>query len=248
MPVIQVFTSAELESFRKGGKILRACLDMLADAARPGVTTGELDRLAEAFIRDHDGEPSFLGYNGFPATLCTSINEECVHGIPGPRALEEGDILSIDCGVLFDGFHTDACRTLPMGEISADARRLLATAEAALARAVRTLRAGIHVGDLSAAIQEEIGRGGCTPVRSLTGHGVGRSLHQYPDIPNHGKAGTGPVFPAGAVVAVEPIVSLGSADVVQAEDGWTLITKDRSLAAHAEHTLHVMDGGCEVIA
>lgn len=248
MPMIQVFTSAEIQSFRTGGIMLRECLDMLAALVEPGITTKELDQKAEEFIRVRGGEPAFKGYGGYPATLCTSVDEECVHGIPGERTLRDGEIISLDCGVRFQGLVTDACITTKVGSVSFQAENLMSVTKAALDRAVETLRAGIRVGDLSAAIQEVIEEGGCVPVKPLTGHGVGRSVHQYPDIPNHGKRGTGPVFPAGTVVAVEPIVSVSAKDVRIMPDGWTLVTEDGSLSAHFEHTLLVTEEGCEVIA
>lgn len=245
---MQIFTPAEIESFRKGGRILHECLEMLAPQVIPGVTTGQLDTIAETFIRDHGGIPAFKGYNNYPATLCTSVNEECVHGIPGARVLVEGDIVSLDCGVLLDGLNTDACITVPVGRISNDAWHLLNVTKKALDEAVATLRAGIRVGDLSAAIQDVIKEGKLWPVRSLTGHGLGRDLHQFPDIPNFGKRGTGAMFAAGTVVAVEPIVAVGCDDVSQMPDKWTLVTDDGSLSAHFEHTLLVTEGGCEIIA
>ena len=247
MPTIQIYTPKEHEIFRASGRILSACLDELARIVHPGMQTRELDVVAEAFIRDHGGEPTFLGYNGFPASICTSVNEECVHGIPGERVLREGDILSIDCGVTYQGLITDACVTVPVGTISKDACHLLNVTRDALDRAVEVLRAGSHVGDVSAAIEQVIRKGKCKPLRPLTGHGVGRELHQYPDIPNYGKPGTGPIFPAGAVVAIEPIVSLSAENVHETGDGWTLITADHSLSAHFEHTLLVQEEGCEVI-
>lgn len=244
----QIFTDAEIESFRKGGKILRGCLDMLTPLAVEGVTTKHLDTLAEEYIRDHGGEPAFMGFNGYPATLCISVNEECVHGIPGKRVLKDGDIVSLDGGVRFDELITDACVTVGVGDISDDAQHLLDTTKGALDHAVGILRAGIRVGDLSSAIQKYVEKNKCTVLRPLTGHGLGKGLHQYPDIPNHGRAGTGPVFPARTVIAVEPIVALGGTDVREQPDRWTLITNDGSLAAHFEHTLLLLDDGCEVIA
>ncbi len=248
MSSIQTFSPAQIESFRKGGKILRACLEMLRSAVAVGVTTGALDALAESFIRERGGEPAFQGYGGFPATLCTSVNEECVHGLPGARKLAEGDIVSLDCGVRFEGLVTDACITVPVGRISPEAAHLLEVTQQALDRAVEVLRAGIRVGDLSHAIGEVVRRGACTVVKPLTGHGLGASVHHPPDIPNVGKRGTGPVLPAGTVIAVEPIVSIADDDVRMLADGWTLVTKNGSLCAHAEHTLLVTEGGCAVIA
>ncbi len=244
----QIFNEAEIESFRRGGAALRGCLDMLTIEAKEGVTTKELDLMAEEFIHDHGGIPAFKGYHGFPGTLCTSVNNECVHGIPGNRVLEDGDIVSLDCGVIRDGLYTDACTTVGIGNISKEAKNLLHVTSNALTDAVAFLKAGVHVGDLSALIQASVERGGCRAVKSLTGHGLGHSLHQFPDIPNRGKAGTGPIFPAYTVVAVEPIVSISADDVEGTGDGWTLVTEDGSLAAHFEHTLLILPGGCEVIA
>lgn len=248
MPSIQTFTPAQIESFRRGGKILRACLEMLRGKAVAGVTTGELDSWAEAFIREQSGEPAFKGYGGFPATLCTSINEECVHGIPGDRILKDGDIVSLDCGVRYEELVTDACITVPVGRVSDDALHVMDVTQAALDRAVEVLRAGIHVGDLSHAIEEVVRAGKCKVIKPLTGHGLGASVHHYPDIPNFGKRGAGPVFPVGTVVAVEPIVALLDDDVRQLADGWTLVTENGSLCSHSEYTLLVTEQGCEIIA
>jgi methionyl aminopeptidase len=221
---------------------------MLREKVAVGVTTGELDALAEAFIRERGGEPAFKGYGGFPGTLCTSVNEECVHGLPGQRALEEGDIVSLDCGVRFEGLVTDACITVPVGTVSDDALHVMNVAQAALDRAVEVLKAGIHVGDLSHAIEQVVRAGGCKVIKPLTGHGLGESVHHYPDIPNHGKRGAGPVLPAGTVIAVEPIVALSDENVRQLADGWTLVTTNGSLCSHSEYTLLVTEQGCEIIA
>jgi len=245
---IQSFSPAEIASFRKAGIILRGCLDMLVPYVKPGVTTAELDALAEAYIVKNGGVPGFKGYHGYPSTLCISVNEECVHGMPGPRVLKEGDIASLDCGVCVDDLNTDACITVPVGKISPQARHLLEVTQQALAKAVEVIRPGIRVGDLSSAIQKTIEAGKCTAVRALTGHGLGRHLHEPPDIPNFGRAGSGPIIPAWTVLAVEPIVSLGSDDVRETGDGWTLITDDHSLSCHFEHTILVTDTGCEVLA
>ena len=244
----QVFTDAELDSIRRGGKILSACLKMLRGEVREGITTGELDRIAEKFILDEGGLPAFKGYHTFPATLCTSVNEECVHGIPGKRVLEDGDIVALDCGVLMDDLYTDACISVGVGSVSPDAAKLLKVTEVALERGVSAIHAGGKVGDISAAIQEYVESQGCSCVDALTGHGLGYDLHQFPDIPNVGRKGTGPVLPVGAVIAVEPIVALGKPRIHQEDDGWTIRTADRSLAAHFEHTLLVTADGCEVIA
>lgn len=248
MPSIQTFTESEIASFRKGGKILRGCLDMLAPRVEAGLTTAEIDTWAEEYILDHGGIPAFKGYHGYPATLCISVNDECVHGIPGARTIRDGDIVSLDGGVIYDELYTDACITVGVGAISKEAEQLLQVTKNALADAVAFLKAGVRVGDVSALIQHVVEKGGFHAVRSLTGHGLGKSLHQFPDIPNLGKAGTGAVFPAYTVIAVEPIVSVGADEVVSTGDGWTLITEDGSLAAHFEHTLLILPDGCEVIA
>jgi methionyl aminopeptidase len=215
---------------------------------RPGISTLELDRIAEEFIRSHDdAEPAFKGYQGFPGTLCTSVNAECVHGIPGPRVLAEGDILSIDCGVRYRGLITDACITVPVGRISSQARHLLDVTQGALEHVLSVVRAGVKVGDISSTIQAYAEEHKCTPVISLTGHGVGRNIHDFPDIPNAGTRGTGPTLPAGAVIAIEPILCLGNGHILQHDDGWTLSTADGSLSAHFEHTLLVETDGCAVL-
>ena len=249
MPQCQIFTNDEIASFRHGGKILRACLDHVTPQVVPGITTKELDVIAEEFILSHDGaKPAFKGYHGFPGTLCTSVNEECVHGIPGDRVLEEGDIIAVDCGVLYDELYTDACVTVPVGAISDDAQRLLDVTQEALAEIVAMLKGGVQVGDISSTVQQYVEARDFAAVRSLTGHGLGRTLHGYPDSPNVGEAGTGAVIPAGTVIAVEPIVSAGADSVQSAGDDWTLSIRDGGLSAHFEHTVLVTEGGCDIIA
>ena len=244
----QIFSAQEIESLRKGGKILRDCLAMVAAVTCPGMTTKQIDLLAETFIRDHGGEPGFKGYHGFTGTLCISVNEECVHGIPGPRVLQEGDIVSLDGGVLLDGLNTDACVTVALGPVPANAQHLLKVTSEALDRGVSAVRAGGKVGDISAAVQEHVEGNGCFILHALTGHGLGKTLHQFPDVPNHGKAGTGPTLPLHTIIAIEPIVSLGCEEIRETADGWTIVTKDGSLSAHFEHTVLVTEGGCEILA
>lgn len=248
MPSPQVFTSAQQASFRTAGTILGAVLRHVSAAAVPGVSTLSLDHLAEEFIREHGGKPAFKGYSGYNHTLCTSVNDECVHGIPSNRKLKEGDIVSLDCGVIVDGLYTDACVTVGIGSISDTDRHLLTVTKEALEAALHVMKGGVKVGDISATIQEFVERGGCHCIPVLTGHGLGTTLHQFPDIPNVGRKGTGAVLPAGTVIAVEPIVSLGTTQVVEAGDGWTIKTKDGSSCAHFEHTILLTEDGCEVIA
>ncbi len=248
MSAIQVFNADEIASFRKAGRILSGCLAMLRKEAVAGITTIELDSMAERYILEKGGLPAFKGYSGYPFTICASVNDECVHGMPGDRMLQDGDIVSLDCGVICDGLYTDACVTVGIGNISKEAEHLLHVTQNALADAVAFLKPGVRVGDISALIQESVEKEGLHPVRSLTGHGLGRTLHQIPDIPNLGKKGTGPVFPAWTVVAIEPIVSVSCDDIRTTRDGWTLVTEDGSLAAHFEHTILVTDDGCEVLA
>ena len=249
MSDFQIFSEPEIESLRQGGKILRGCLDLMNEIVEPGLTTKDLDDKAEEFIRSHDGAvPAFKGYNGFPGTLCTSINEDCVHGIPSDRVLQEGDIVSTDCGVLLDDLYTDACITIPVGEVSKDVTRLLDISLKALNRAVSMITAGIHTGDISHTIQSYLESEGFKPVQSLTGHGLGSTLHQFPDIPNIGTAGTGPILPKHTLIAIEPIVSAGADTVKQQSDGWTYTITDGGLSAHFEHTLLVTEEGVEIIA
>lgn len=221
---------------------------MLRTKTASGMKTKEIDTLAETFIRDHGGLPAFKGYHGFPATLCVSINEECVHGIPGERVLRDGDLVSLDCGVIFDDLYTDSCITVGVGTVTADAQKLMDVTERALAHAVAVVRAGARVGDISGTVQETVEAAGCRAVDALTGHGLGTTLHQYPDIPNVGRKGTGPVIPVDTALAIEPIVTLGKSRIHQEDDGWTITVADKSLAAHFEHTVLVTEDGCEVLA
>lgn len=244
----QTFAADEIASFRAGGKILSACLAMLRERAVPGVTTMELDRLCETYIRDHGGEPAFKGYEGFPSSLCTSINEECVHGMPGNRALKDGDIVNLDSGVIYDGFYVDAGLMAKVGTVPADAHTVVDATEEALRRAIALVKGGVRVGDLSAAIGATAKEFGCNPVKGLVGHGLGRTLHCEPDIPNEGRAGTGPVLPAGTVVAIEPIFTLGSGEMRIQSDGWTIVSREGALCAQTEHSVLVTDSGAEILA
>lgn len=249
MPQFQIFDDEQIQSLRRGGKILGDCLMHVSTLVRPGVTTKALDEAAERFIREHGAVPGFKGYKGYPATLCTSVNDECVHGLPGNRVLREGDIISLDCGVLFEKLYTDACVTVPVGDISTHAQRLLRITKNALTNALAIVRAGVRIGDISSTIEKTVESEGFTPLKPLTGHGLGDTLHQFPDIPNVGRAGIGPIVPENTILAIEPIISVGkSSDVRGAEDGWTLRTVDTALSAHFEHTVLVLPDCCDIIA
>jgi len=245
----QIFSKKEQESLRTGGKILHACLEHVAALVAPGISTAALDQAAERFILDHHALPAFKGYRGFPGTLCTSVNDEVVHGIPSKKILKEGDIVSLDCGVLFDDLYTDACVTVGVGEIAKDTEKFLRIVSDTLEEVLlQVVRAGAHVGDVSSFIEKHLKKAGYSPVPSLTGHGLGVDLHQFPDVPNVGKASKGPVLPAGTMIAIEPIAAMGSGEVFTESDQWTIRTKDQSLACHFEHSVLITEQGCEVLA
>lgn len=247
---IIIKTPEEVEAMRHAGAILTQTLDYLESVIKIGMSTLELDQLAEAFIRSHEGcTPGFKGYYGFPGSICISINEEAVHGIPSAkRILKEGDIVGVDCGVYYKGLHTDACRTIIMGEVSPDVRQFVKMTKESLQKGVKQVRPGARIGDISAAIQELLERHDYGIVHECTGHGVGHDLHEAPEIMNIGKKGTGPVMEPNMVLAIEPITTMGQGDILTAEDDWTLYTKDGSLAAHFEATVLVTDEGYEVLA
>jgi methionyl aminopeptidase len=238
---------AELDAMAASGAVLVEVHTQLAALIRAGVTAKELDDAAETMIRDAGGVPSFKGYNGFPATLCVSPNDMVVHGIPDDRPFEEGDIVSIDCGVTLDGWVSDAARTHAVGAISPLAETLIERTQASLLAAVEQCQTGNRVGDISNAVQTLIEDAGLTIVRSLVGHGVGRSMHEDPQVPNFGRPGRGAKLTPGMVIAVEPMVTTGSADVVVAADQWAISTIDGSLAAHQEFTIAVTDDGPRVL-
>jgi methionyl aminopeptidase len=244
-------SQSEIEQMAEAGAVVARTLDLLGDLVRPGVTTGELDRAAEEFIRSHGGVPTFLGYGGvaspFPASICTSPNSMVVHGIPGPYRLEEGDILSVDVGVTLGGFVADSAYTFAVGEISDEASRLLDAGQAALAAGIEQARAGNHIGDISAAIQRTTEEAGFSVVRTLVGHGVGRSMHEEPQIPNFGQPGRGPRLQTGMTLAIEPMINAGRQEVVMEEDHWSISTADGSLSAHFEHTVAVTADGPRIL-
>ena len=248
MPHFQILTPAQIKSLRTAGKILRECLEATANYAKAGMTTKEIDEFAEECIRSRGGIPAFKGYNGFTGTLCTSVNEECVHGIPGPKVLKDGDIIGLDGGVIYDKLYTDACITVPIGAVPFETIRFLEVSKAALEAAVSIVKPGTKIGDISSMIQAVVEGGGYRCVNALTGHGLGSELHQFPDIPNTGTKGTGPTLPAWTLIAIEPITSMGGPGIRELEDGWTIVTADGSLSAHFEHSVLVTEDGCEVLA
>ena len=240
-------TPEEIERMAAAGAILVRTMNLLAGKVRPGVTTGELDQAAEKFIRSQGAEPAFKGYRGFPGSICASPNSMIVHGIPGPYKLARGDILSIDIGVIRDGWVADAARTFPVGPISPIARKLLTVTEESLFQAVEQCRPGNRLGDVSHAVQAHIEGAGLSVVRTLVGHGIGRSMHEDPQIPNHGEAGTGILLEEGMVLAVEPMVTAGRHAVKVGEDRWSIYSQDGSLTAHFEFTVAVTAEGPRIL-
>ena len=235
---------AELEAMSEGGAITAACLSLLAENVRPGVTTRELDRMAEEFIYDHGGKPEFKGYQGFPGSICASPNAMIVHGIPGSYRLKEGDIISLDVGVRYEGFVTDSATTVPVGRIPLEADNLLRTTRRCLMAATQQMQPGKHLGDLGHSIQSLAESRGYGVVRDLVSHGVGRKMHEDPQVPNYGRPGTGPRLQPGITIAIEPMITLGDYAIRISEwDGWSIYTADGSLAAHYEHTVAVTEDG-----
>ena len=238
-------SAPELDVMQQAGAIVADAHALLGEQIRPGVTTAELDRIVDEFIRSRGGAPTFLGYPGpypYPASICASLNDVVVHGIPNDEPLSEGDVLSVDVGVTYEGFVGDSAYTFKVGEVDGEAERLLETCEAALWAGIEKARAGAHLSDVSHAIQAVTEDAGFSVVRSLVGHGVGRDMHEDPQIPNFGIPGQGPVLAPGMTLAIEPMITAGGAEVVVRDDRWTIASRDGSLAAHFEHTVAVTDG------
>lgn len=240
-------TPEQIEQMAAAGRIHARCLKMLISAARPGATTAELDRSAEKFIRSHGASPSFKGYRGFPGSICASPNDLVVHGFPNDRKLERGDILSIDLGVTHRGWVADGAVTLAIGKVAPVADHLLATTRQALFDGVEQAVAGNHLGDISAAVQWKVEGEGLSVIRNLVGHGIGRDMHEDPQIPNFGEPGRGPLLEEGMVLAIEPMVTAGGPEVETAPDGWSVYTSDRSLAAHFEFTVAIEGAGPRIL-
>ncbi|MHB1407000.1 MAG: type I methionyl aminopeptidase [Desulfitobacteriaceae bacterium] len=245
--MIELKTASQIERMRKAGRIVAETLALMREAVHPGITTQELDHLAEDYIRKQGAVPAFKGYNGFPATLCTSLNEQVVHGIPGLRKLESGDIISIDCGAVIDGYFGDAAVTLPVGEIGPDLQKLLKVTEESLMLGLAQAKKGLRLYDISHAVQTHVEKHGFSVVRDYVGHGIGRAMHEEPQIPNFGKPGRGPRLEVGMALAIEPMVNMGTYEVESLSDHWTVVTKDRRASAHFEHTVAVTENGPEIL-
>ena len=238
----------DIAAMRRAGRVVAQMHQAIREAAVPGVTTGHLDEVAREVLARNGATSNFLGYHGFPATICASVNDEVIHGIPGPRALAAGDILSIDCGAVVDGWHGDAAFTMPIGEASDAATALIATAQRALVAGIAAMQVGRHVGDIGVAIHAVVSAAGYGSPRDYCGHGIGRAMHEEPDVPNRGRRGRGPLLTAGSMLAIEPmLIAGGNDDVRELDDGWTVVTADGSLAAHVEHTVLITDAGPEIL-
>ncbi len=241
-------TAEEIDFMRQAGRIVGRILSELKPRIKPGVRTADLDAYAEARCRELDALPAFKGYRGFPASLCTSVNEVVVHGIPSARELVEGDIISLDFGVLYQGFYGDAAVTYPVGKVSPEAQTLIDIVEQSLARGLAEVRDGRRLSDYSHAVQEFVEGRSLAVIRSFVGHGIGRALHEEPQVPNFGLAGRGPTMRPGLTLALEPMICAGDWEVEILADGWTAVTRDRRLAAHHEHTVALTEKGVEILS
>lgn len=245
--MIHYKTSEEVQLIRESAEILGKAHGEVAKHIKEGVTTSFLDKIAEEYIRDSGAIPSFKGYNGFPASLCISVNEVVVHGFPSEYVLKDGDIISVDCGVFHQGYHSDSAYTYPVGEVSPKVLSLLKATKESLYLGIEKAVYGRRIGDIGHAIQKFVEAKGYTVVRELVGHGVGKSLHEGPEVPNYGKRGSGPLLGDGLVIAIEPMINLGTRNVVQERDGWTIRTADRKPSAHYEHTVAIFKDRTEVL-
>lgn len=249
--MIYIKSDSEIDLMRKSGRVVAVALAKVEEVIKPGITTLELDRIAEEYINSCGAKPSFKGYYGFPSTLCTSVNEEVVHGIPGDRKLQEGDIVSVDCGAVLNGFHGDAARTFPVGKISADAQKLIDVTRESFYEGLKYAKVGSRLFDISHAVQEYAEKHGYSVVRDYVGHGIGREMHEEPAVPNYGKAGRGLKLAKGLVIAIEPMVNMGVYAVKEKYEGcrdiMTVITYDEKLSAHYENTVAILDNGPEIL-
>ncbi len=246
--VIILKTDEEIEFMREANRLVGMTLGELSKHIRPGITTLELDRIAEKFIRDHGAVPTFLGYGGFPNSLCTSVNENVVHGIPNNKPLQEGDIISIDCGTKLRGFCGDSAYTFSVGEVSQEVKTLLRITKESLYKGIDQAKEGNRIGDIGSAIQSYCEKHGYSVVRELVGHGIGREMHEAPEVPNYGRRGVGPVIKNGMCIAIEPMINMGGKKVIFENDGWTVRTKDRKPSAHFEHTIAIRNGKADILS
>jgi methionyl aminopeptidase len=246
--MLYIKTKEEVELLRKSNLLVSTALGEIAKHIRPGITTLSLDKIAETYILDNGGQPAFKGYNGFPKTLCTSVNEEVVHGIPSGYVLKEGDIISIDCGVLLNGYYGDSAYTFAVGEIDEKVRKLLEITRASLEEGVRMAIAGNRIGDISSAVQTLAEIEGFSVVRELVGHGLGTKLHEAPEVPNYGRQGTGPKLDKGLVICIEPMINMGMKETHQMRDGWTIKTADGKPSAHFEYAVAIDKGKADVLS
>lgn len=245
--MIIIKSEDEIAKMRKPNRVVAELLAYLGGFIRPGITTKELDTKAETFIKKRGGKPAFKGYHGYPATICASINEEVVHGIPGKRRLNEGDIIGIDLGVVMDGFYGDAARTFAVGKIDEASRRLMQVTEAALSKGISQAVAGNRLYDISHSVQQHVEEAGFSVVRDFVGHGIGRQLHEDPQVPNYGPPNQGPILEKGMAIAIEPMVNEGTWQVRVLGDGWTVVTADGKRSAHFEHTIVITEDGPEIL-
>lgn len=246
--MIYIKTQEEIELLRESNMMVGRTLGEMAKAIKPGITTLELDIIAEEYIRDNGGEPGFLGYDGFPNTLCISVNDQVVHGIPSSYAIKDGDVVSIDCGVLKNGYYGDSAYTFAVGEVDVKVLKLLEVTKQSLYKGIEMATEGKRIGDIGNAVQQHAETNGFSVVRELVGHGVGKDLHEEPQVPNYGRKGQGIKLRAGMVIAIEPMINLGKRGVIQERDGWTIITKDRLPSAHFEHTMAIGKGQADILS
>ena len=246
--MVIIKTNSEVAKLRKANKITHDALDAAQEAIRAGMTTKELDKLIHRFFTSHGAKAGFLGYGGFPGSACISINEEVIHGIPGERIIQDGDIVSVDTGAYIDGYYGDSTRTFAIGNVSDEAKALMKSTEESLYKAIDLIKPGVRLGDIGYAIQKHNEDRGFSVVKEFVGHGVGKDMHEDPEVPNYGKPGHGLRLVAGMVIAIEPMIACGKADVRVLPNKWTVVTKDGSLAAHFEHTIAVTTDGCVVLS
>lgn len=245
--MIIIKTDMEIEYMRRAGKLVGETLARLEEVVKPGITTAEIDRIAEEIILKNNAKPSFKGYHGFPASICASVNEEVVHGIPSNRVLQEGDIISVDCGAILNGYQGDAARTIAVGKVSPDAEKLIEVTRESFFKGIEYTKVGGRLTDISSAIQAYVESFGYSVVRDFVGHGIGRDMHEDPEVPNFGRPGRGPKLSHGMVLAIEPMVNIGKYHVRVEPNGWTVVTEDGSLSAHYENTVAILNNGPEIL-